>query len=202
MGSGFRAVLLDWRGTLVVAPTDRWMIHTALRRLHRLSTPDDVERVLASLSQADSTRVESSAIDTDARAHRAAYAEWFAQAGLDDELASEHYAGRMLHTMDANGIRIGILSDTHVDLRPVFAAHVLPDGRIWADLIEVWALSFELCVTTLLLPPLPSPEEGRLHRVLDLAPRGRAAIPVAPCVRGLMCWRTGPTLQLVLQAGA
>lgn len=38
------------------------------------------------------------------------------------------------------------MSDIHVDLRPTFASHLLPDGRSWADTVHTWALSFELGV--------------------------------------------------------
>ena len=41
-------------------------------------------------------------------------------------------------------MRIGGVSDIHVDLRPVIAAQVDPDGSTWADLVSAWALSFEL----------------------------------------------------------
>lgn len=156
----FRAVLLDWRGTLVVAPTYRWLVATALARLGRRAAAPDVGRVLVALRSTDSARVDSSQIDTDVVEHRAAYAEWFRAAGLDDELAAALYAvesdvslnafardvGPLLVALDAAGVRIGVVSDIHVDLRPTFATHLLPDGRSWADLVHTWTLSFELGV--------------------------------------------------------
>lgn len=229
----FRAVLLDWRGTLVVAPTFPWLVETALHRLGREATPAAVEQVLVRLRGADGTRVDSSAIDTDVDEHRAAYAEWFAAAGLDAPLAAAlyevesdvrlnpfaHDVARTLTALDAAGVRLGVVSDIHVDLRPVFADHRLDDGRTWADLIEVWALSFELGVakpdpaifavaldrlglpaadvlmvgdrgawdgaaadvgiTTLVLPPLTSPAQERLHRVLDLVLPGHRSAAAA-----------------------
>lgn len=221
--SGFRGVLLDWRGTLVVAPTYDWLVTRALERLGRSRDGVAVEVVLAALRATDSTRVDSSQIDTDAAEHRAAYRDWFRAAGLDDELASALYAvesdaalnpyaddvGPTLVALADAGVRIGVVSDIHVDLRPSFAAHRLPDGRSWADLVDTWALSFELGVakpdpaifraaldglglppedvlmvgdrgawdgaaadvgvTTLVLPPLTTPGDRRLHRVLALA---------------------------------
>src|SRR5690606_19053166 len=118
------------------------------------------ERVLAALRSTDSSRVDSSRIDTDVREHRAAYAAWFRAAGLDDELAAALYAVEsdvslnafardvepLLLALTSAGVRIGVVSDIHVDLRPTFAAHPLPDGRSWADLVDTWALSFELGV--------------------------------------------------------
>ena len=156
----FRGVLLDWRGTLVVAPTYRWLVVTALARVGRRAADADVERVLGALRRTDSARVDSSQIDTDVVEHRAAYAEWFRAAGLDDGLAAALYAvesdvslnefardvGPLLVALDAAGVRVGVVSDIHVDLRPTFAAHLLPDGRSWADLVHTWALSFELGV--------------------------------------------------------
>jgi FMN phosphatase YigB (HAD superfamily) len=156
----FRGVLLDWRGTLVVAPTNRWLVATALARLGRRAADADVEQVLAALESVDSTRVDSSHIDTDVVEHRAAYADWFRTAGLDDELAAALYAvesdvslnafahdvGRLLAALEAAGVRVGVVSDIHVDLRPTFETHLLPDGRSWADLVHTWALSFELGV--------------------------------------------------------
>ncbi len=218
-GGGFAGVLLDWRGTLVVAPTYTWLVRTALEKLGR-DTP--VAEVLDRLRAADSAAARSSEVDTDAALHRAAYVAWFADAGLDDELAAVLYevecdvalnpfaagVGPLLRALRGAGVRIGVVSDIHVDLRPVFAAQPNPDGSTWADLVDAWALSFELGVakpdpaifthaltalglaasdvlmvgdrggwdgaatdvgiTTLLLPPLRSPDERRLHRVLDL----------------------------------
>ena len=219
----FRGVLLDWRGTLVVAPTYRWLVRRALQALSRSATEDDVEVVLTQLRTADATEVESSAFDVDAELHRSAYARWFRDAGLDGELAEALYAaesdvaanpfaddvGPLLVALRGAGVRVGVLSDIHVDLRPAFAAHVTPGGTSWADLVDTWVLSFEvgaakpdpvvferalqqlglppedvlmvgdrgthdgaalaLGITTLLVPPLQSPRERRLQRVVDLA---------------------------------
>lgn len=234
---GFRGVLLDWRGTLVVAPTYPWLVRTALVRLGRDSASPAVDAVLRHLRQADRGAVDSSGVDADARLHRRVHEEWFAAAGLDGELSRELYAvesdpslnpfaadvGPLLRGLRGAGVKIGVLSDIHVDLRPVFAAQRNPDGSTWADLVDAWALSFELGVakpdpevfaialerlglpaeqvlmvgdrgawdgaavdvgmTTLLLPPLASPDEQRLHHVLSLAlpprPPVRAEVGVA-----------------------
>ncbi|MFB7888137.1 HAD family hydrolase [Cellulosimicrobium cellulans] len=156
----FRGVLLDWRGTLVVAPTYRWLVGTALARLGRRAADADIERVLVALRGTDCARVDSSQIDTDVVEHGAAYADWFRAAGLDDELAAALYAvesdvslnafardvAPLLVALAVAGVRVGVVSDIHVDLRPTFAAHLLPDGRSWADLVHTWTLSFELGV--------------------------------------------------------
>lgn len=156
----FRGVLLDWRGTLVVAPTYRWLVATALARLGRRVADADVERVQDALRGTDSARVDSSYIDTDVHEHRAAYAEWFRAARLDDDLAAALYAvesdvslnpfahdvGPLLAALDSAAVRVGVVSDIHVDLRPTFDSHRLADGRSWAELVHTWALSFELGV--------------------------------------------------------
>ncbi len=159
-GVAFKGVLLDWRGTLVVAPTYRWLVQTALGLLDRDTSPRSVDAVLARLQGADASGVESSTIDTDAALHRQTYAAWFRAAGLDEELAERLYAvesaaalnpfaadvGPLLRTLHAAGVRIGVVSDIHVDLRPVFAQQHNPDRSNWADLIDAWALSYELGV--------------------------------------------------------
>lgn len=156
----FHGVLLDWRGTLVVAPTYPWLVRTALHKTARPDDEDSVAQVLGMLRNAASTAVESSAVDTDADEHRAAYLAWFRAAGINDELADALYAvesdvalnpfaddvGDLLQGLRAAGVRVGVVSDIHVDLRPAFAARRLPDGTSWADLIDVWVLSFEVGV--------------------------------------------------------
>lgn len=185
----FDGVLLDWRGTLVVAPTSRWLATAALERLGRAADSGAIDWVLERLESADSTRVDSSQIDIDAEKHCAAYAEWFAAAGLDDELAAAMYAcesdvgsnpfgcdvERLLHVLSDAGVRIGIISDIHVDPRPVFSQRRLPDGRTWAELMTAWVLSYEAglakpdpAVFTLALDRLGLPAD----RVLMVGDRG------------------------------
>jgi hypothetical protein len=120
-----------------------------------------VDVVLNRLTSVDDGEVESSAIDADASVHRSAYYSWFHRAGLDEELAHAlyrvesdaflnvfaHDVGPLLRALHAEGVRIGVISDIHVDLRPVFAAQRNPDGSTWADLVNAWALSFELGVS-------------------------------------------------------
>lgn len=220
VGPAFRAVLLDWRRTLVVAPTYRWLVGTALGRLARETTEGAVDHAVGRLGGAHSSRVDSSEIDTDVEKHRAVHAAWFNSAGLDAEPAEELYrvesdpglnpfaidVGGLLEALSSAGVRIGIVSDIHVDLRPVFARYTVPDGHTWAELVEVWALSYELGVakpdpaifrfaldrlalpgsdvlmvgdrgawdgaaaavgiTTLVLPPLMTVDDARLHLVL------------------------------------
>ncbi len=159
----FSAVLLDWRGTLVVTPTFSLMVRMTLTQLGRDASADAVEAVLARLRGADRRQVDSPDVDTDPAVHRRAHAAWFADAGLDDELADTLYevadrdelnpfaedVGETLEALHGAGVRIGVLSDIHFDLRPAFRRHATADGRMWADLIGVWALS---CETGLVKP--------------------------------------------------
>lgn len=154
----FAGVLLDWRGTLVVAPTGRWLVRSALESLGRDCSNEHVDEVLVRLRNANVAEVESSAIDADTTLHRRAYFAWFTGAGLDERPAERLYslestpdlnpfaadAGPLLQTLHAANVRVGIVSDIHVDLRPAFALHKNADGSTWADLVDTWTLSYEL----------------------------------------------------------
>lgn len=212
---GFRAVILDWRGTLVTTLTAQEWVELALVRAGR--QPDQAAEVVGRLrSVAD--RLDDPLMDVDARMHRAHLLSAFADAGIDDDLAGALYdvesdtshnrfaadAAPTLTALKDRGLRVGVLSDVHVDVRPAFEAAGL------SGLVDVFTLSFEHGVvkpdpaafaitlealgttpdqtlmvgdrsvpdggaveaglTVLLLPPLRSVDERRLHRVLDLCP--------------------------------
>jgi FMN phosphatase YigB (HAD superfamily) len=158
--SRFRGVLLDWRGTLVLAPRFRPWIEAALTRLGRNSDAAAVDSVLSRLRSADRSAVDAAAVDTDAALHRAAYHSWFAAAGIDGDLADSLYAvecdasmnpfaddvGLLLVTLADAGVRIGVVSDIHFDLRPSFAEQPTGRGDTWFDLIDAWILSYEVGV--------------------------------------------------------
>lgn len=77
---------------------------------------------------------------------------------MDAELADALYAvesdhshnpfaqdvGPLLNALHTAGVRIGVVSDIHFDIRPGFAQHRDQSGTPWADLVDAWALSFEL----------------------------------------------------------
>lgn len=168
--------------------------------------------VLAPLADA----LDGPGVDFDAGLQGRTYRDVLTGAGLDEDLVNALYAvvsdvGRnpvaldVVPTFDAlrkADVAIGVVSDIHIDLRPVFVAAGLD------ALVGVYSLSFELGaqkpnpavfthaldalgvraadalmvgdrsrpdggavevgITTLLLPPLRSVQDRRLHTVLRL----------------------------------
>lgn len=149
---GFHAVLLDWRGTLVVTGTEQDWVAEALCRIGRKADAGAVEEVLAAIDRAGGQdRLDGPGVDSDAAVHRATYLGVFTDAGLDDELATSLYevesdlglnpfaddVAPVLRQLHDQGVQIAVVSDIHVDLRPVFT-----DAEL-ADLVDVFTLSFE-----------------------------------------------------------
>jgi len=148
-----RAVLFDWRGTLVVTLTEAEWVERALR-LARRSALDDRVTIVESLRQAKTAvqrEVRWDRIDCDARFHRFAHDRLFAVAGLDADLADALYAvesdprcnpfaadtAATLTALKSRGVKVGVLSDIHFDIRPAFTAHGL------SGLVDAFVLSFE-----------------------------------------------------------
>ncbi|CCH33840.1 HAD-IA family hydrolase [Actinosynnema sp. NPDC047251] len=202
-----RAVIFDWRGTLVLAPTFRGWVTEALRRAGRdAAAVDDVVRRLVE------DRLDVPGVDADAALHRETYYRGFAAAGIDDELADALYAvesdpafnpfavdapATLIALRDA-GIRVGVLSDIHFDLRPMFDGlpvdsfvlsfeHgvVKPDPAIFrialaelgtepgetlmvGDRSTHDGAAVEVGMPTLLVPPLRDVRDARLHLVTNL----------------------------------
>jgi HAD superfamily hydrolase (TIGR01549 family) len=213
----FKAVIFDWRGTLVVTMTDtEWVMRAHLM----LGRPVEAAAVQAMVAQIDAVpepeRLWADGVDSDARVHREVYFRVLGEAGLDVELVQALYliesqaeqnplAGDvepMLRAIKGLGVKVAVLSDIHFDLRPSFAAAGL------TDFVDAFILSFEhgiqkpqreifqralddlhvrsdqalmvgdraaydgpavaLGITTLLLPPLTSVDDHRLHLVLSL----------------------------------
>ena len=140
-------VVLDWRGTLVTTLSPADWVTTALRRLGR--DPSGAAAIVAAIDRPD--RLDAPGVDCDAALHRATYLGVFADAGLNPALASALYAvesdvslnlfaadvAPVLAAVAGHGVRIAVLSDIHVDIRPAFAAAGL-DG-----LIDAYVLSYE-----------------------------------------------------------
>jgi HAD superfamily hydrolase (TIGR01509 family) len=148
----FRAVLFDWRGTLVADPPDEWWVATAIERLGRNEAMVSViVDALDAASRIPSIAQSMSDIDCSAAGHRATTMAWFTDAGLDDELATALYdldfepeshpffpdVADTLRALKARGIATSVVSDIHFDLRPEFEAARL------GDLIDTYVLSFE-----------------------------------------------------------
>jgi hypothetical protein len=90
----FRAVLLDWRGTMVADPEDAWWVVRAYERLGRAATPEQVQEAVAGLAQADDldeVRDLRLTADCSPDLHRAASMRHYGLAGLDAELAGALY---------------------------------------------------------------------------------------------------------------
>ncbi|WP_201298110.1 HAD family hydrolase [Nocardia sp. CY41] len=148
-----RAVVFDWRGTLVSELSPQQWAQEALRRAGR-GHDDDAARALLSKIRAaagEPNRLQSPQGNTSAARHRETFYAVFADAGLDTDLADElfavdsdpaynHFAADAAATLTAlveRGCKIGVLSNIHFDIRPCFAeAGLLPS-------IETFVLSNE-----------------------------------------------------------
>ncbi|MGV8966854.1 MAG: HAD family hydrolase [Cellulomonas sp.] len=183
----FRAVILDWRGTLVTTLSDEDWVREALLLVGRESDPDSVSRIVTSIRAAngDEDRLEGPGIDSDAEYHRRTYLEVFHDAGCDDELARALYviesdANYNLFAADAvstvlelrrRGVQVAVLSDIHFDLRPAFTA------AGFGDCVKVFTLSFE--------QGFQKPDPRMFHRTLS-------ALGVRPADTLMVGDRSGP----------
>ena len=132
----FRAVIFDWRGTLVTTLSDQEWVREALLLVGRDSDPGDVNRLLISIRTAsgEGDRLEGPGVDSDADYHRRTYFEVFHDARCDDDLARALYAveSDARHNPFAadavstvlefrrRGVQVAILSDIHFDVRLAF----------------------------------------------------------------------------------
>lgn len=148
-----RAVLFDWRGTLVVNLTDVEWVERALTVLGREPDRAAVDGIVTAIVRANGAenRLDAPGVDCDAELHRRTFLDVFSDAGLDAELSEALYAvesdprhnpfagdvPECLAALQERGIRIAVVSDIHVDLRPAFDAAGL------AGLVDVFTLSFE-----------------------------------------------------------
>ena len=144
----FRAVLFDWRGTLVVSPTPEAWAGEALRRLGR---PVDAARDLAVRLGRVEEELDGPGVDADPTLHRDTYLRVLRGLGLDDELVTSLYdvesdpavnvfaddAATTMHRLKDAGLRLAVVSDIHLDIRPAFDAAGL------AGTIDVFTLSVE-----------------------------------------------------------
>ncbi|MDU0290130.1 HAD-IA family hydrolase [Saccharothrix longispora] len=202
-----RTVIFDWRGTLVLAPTFTGWATEALRRLGR--DPSGAAGVAALLRVG---ALDVPGMDADADLHRETCHRAFRDAGIDGELADSLYAVEcdpaanpfavdvepVLRALRGHGVRIGVLSDIHFDIRPAFRdlpvdsftlsfehGVVKPDPAIFrlalddlgaepdrtlvvGDRSTHDGAAVESGLTTLLVPPLRDVHDARLHHVAAL----------------------------------
>jgi len=149
----FRAVIFDWRGTLVSTLSGRRWVREALTLLGREADTQTVEAALSAIVEANEpqNRLDSPGMDTDAALHRRTFCRVLADAGLDQQLVEALYAVESdpqhnpfaedavstLRALHYAGLRLAVLSDIHFDLRPAF------DAAGMQGLIDVFILSFE-----------------------------------------------------------
>ena len=162
----FRGVLFDWRGTLVVSPTFHAWVAEALRRLGRPAQGRTVDELAAVLERAGED-LDAPGTDADTALHHSTYVRVLSGLGLDPELVRALYevesdprsnafaddAVAVLRALHDAGLRIAVISDIHVDIRPAFAEAGLE------DVVDVFTLSFE--------QGLQKPDPAMFTRTLD-----------------------------------
>lgn len=148
-----RAVLFDWRGTLVTTPGEGIWVQAALELAGHPAGAGDVDDVLARIYAANGPdhRLDTAGMDTDAAFHRSVFMEVLRDAGLDRSLSDALYAlesdprfnifavdvAATLRALRTRGVAVAVISDIHFDLRPHFTAAGM------AGLVDVFTLSFE-----------------------------------------------------------
>ncbi|MBF9069208.1 HAD family hydrolase [Streptacidiphilus fuscans] len=158
----FKAVLFDWVGTLIVPkwgptrgqPRGASWIGSSLRQVGREVSTAEVERVSAALNAAGRRPDVAegwAGADLSAAAHRENYDRWVNAAGVDRRLAGVMYESLCdatdnqfavdveptLGALKAAGVKVAIVSDIHVDIRPSFAKAGLD------TYVDDFVLSFE-----------------------------------------------------------
>lgn len=154
MSRVFRAVLFDWRGTLFHDEDEADFIRASAASIGRTLTSAEVDALVDRLpAAAEHPEVITAhgTADCSPDLHRAAVLLELGLAGFDHDLAlachdrdgnpsaSMPYpdTANVLKTLKAGGVRIGVISDIHYHLPPLFEHHGL--GRV----IDSYTLSFE-----------------------------------------------------------
>lgn len=154
MSRVFRAVLFDWRGTLFHDEDEADFIRASAASIGRTLTSAEVnalvERLPAAAEHPDVIAAHGTA-DCSPDLHRAAVLLELGVAGFDHDLAlachdrdgnpnaSMPYpdAAEVLQRLKACGMRIGVISDIHYHLAPLFEHYDL------GQFIDSYTLSFE-----------------------------------------------------------
>lgn len=150
-------ILFDWRGTLVVPPTLEEWVSDGLHRVGRAHEERDVQELAARITASNGIddRMDAPGIDADAALHRRIFMDVLSDAGIDAPLSFEVGSQKpeapiFRHALDRLGLEAADVA--------MVGDRSRPDGG-----------AVELGMVTLLLPPLRSPEDERLHAVIKLA---------------------------------
>ena len=152
--SRFRALLLDWRGTLVLIPDPTRLVARAFESIGRPIERDVVEELVINLRTAAEAPefVEAERhIDSSPELHRPISMQMFERAGLDEELAEALYrvewdptsrplypdVPEVLAAVRAMGVKMALVSNIHFDIR----ASCVEQGI--DEFIDAYVLSFE-----------------------------------------------------------
>lgn len=154
MSRVFRAVLFDWRGTLFHDEDEADFIRASAQSIGRTLTSAEVnalvERLPAAAEHPEVIAAHATA-DCSPDLHRAAVLLELGLAGFDQDLAlachdrdgnpnaSMPYpdTAEVLQTLKACSVRIGVISDIHYHLAPVFEYYGL------GTFVDSYTLSFE-----------------------------------------------------------
>jgi HAD superfamily hydrolase (TIGR01509 family) len=150
----YRAILFDWRRTLVHDPDLTWWVTEGLASVGVAADSGSIasieERVVAAFERPEYLQLERS-LDTSADLHRQGMLTVFEWAGLDEALANALYeldfdpashplypdVAEALSAIHAMGIKAALVSNIHFDLRPELAEQGI------LDLLDAVVLSFE-----------------------------------------------------------
>jgi HAD superfamily hydrolase (TIGR01509 family) len=154
MSRAFRAVLFDWRGTLFHDEDEADFIRASAVSIGRTLTSAEVnalvERLPAAAEHPEVIAAHGTA-DCSPDLHHAAVLLELGLAGFDHDLALACHdrdgnlsasmphpdTAEVLHRLKARGVRIGVISDIHYHLAPVFEYYGL------GQFIDSYTLSFE-----------------------------------------------------------
>ncbi len=153
----FDAVIFDWMLTLAHYPSPAEHVATAMADLGRPVVASEVDRIVTAMAKAKGlpeVRAAERFEDTSVEAHHHSEHLLYRSAGIDPGLANQMYrllgspefhqpypdALPVVDELHRSGVRIGVVSDIHTDLR----LHAQQFG--FSESIDAWALSFELGV--------------------------------------------------------
>lgn len=107
---GFRAVLFDWRGTLVTTQSQHEWVVDGLARVDRDEDVNDlVDRIARANGPED--RLDTPGMDADREMHARCFFEVMADASVDSELAAALYASEGDHRRNFWADRRGVGRD-------------------------------------------------------------------------------------------